>query len=468
MMRWWRQRSIRWRLTLWYAGTLAAILLLYGGCVFVFVQRSMSAELDRQLHEDFEMAEAMLVRDSDGKLTWRVDDHHHEDEQHESLQVEVWSTEGELLFRSATAQNTAGLLPRPDTGQRGIASVIWADDRAVRYLEDLYPIGDQQAIIRVIRSEDRYRQTLERLVMIEFLGLPVGIAIAGFGGYTLARRALAPVAEMTDKARSMTADRLDERLAVENPNDELGRLATVFNDLFARIKRSFEQLKRFTSDASHELRTPLTSIRSVGEVALREDIEPQAYRDTIGSMLEEVDRLTHLVDCLLVLSRADAGPLRLELSEVDLSELVREAASDLAVLAEEKSQTVSIEADEPVTASADRMILRHAVLNLLDNTIKYSPENGEIRIAARGDPAGATISIRDNGPGIPAADRERIFDRFYRVERARSRGMGGVGLGLSIARWAVEAHGGRIELQSEPGKGSTFIVILRNDQGGST
>jgi len=468
MMRWWRQRSIRWRLTLWYAGTLAAILLLYGGCVFVFVQRSMSAELDRQLHEDFEMAEAMLVRDSDGKLTWRVDDHHHEDEQHESLQVEVWSTEGELLFRSATAQNTAGLLPRPGAGQCVIASVTWTDDRAVRYLEDLYPIGDQQAIIRVIRSEDRYRQTLERLVMIEFLGLPVGIAIAGFGGYTLARRALAPVAEMTDKARSMTADRLDERLAVENPNDELGRLATVFNDLFARIKRSFEQLKRFTSDASHELRTPLTSIRSVGEVALREDIEPQAYRDTIGSMLEEVDRLTHLVDCLLVLSRADAGPLRLELSEVDLSELVREAASDLAVLAEEKSQTVSIEADEPVTASADRMILRHAVLNLLDNTIKYSPENGEIRIAARGDPAGATISIRDNGPGIPAADRERIFDRFYRVERARSRGMGGVGLGLSIARWAVEAHGGRIELQSEPGKGSTFIVILRNDQGGST
>lgn len=466
-MRWWRQRSIRWRLTLWYAGTLAVILVFYGGCVFVFVWRSMSAELDRQLHGDFEIAESMLVRDSDGRVDWRVDDHHHEDDHHESLQVEVWSLDGELLFRSASAQRIVGMLPPPSDGQR-LASVSWADDHGARFLESPYLVGGTEATIRVIRSEARYRQTLERLALIEFLGLPIGIAVASFGGYTLARRALAPVAQMTDKARSVTADRLHERLVVDNPDDELGRLAHVFNDAFARIERSFEQLKRFTADASHELRTPLTSIRSVGEVALREQTEPQAYRDAIGSMLEDVDRLTHLVDSLLVLSRADAGPLKLDSSAVHLAELVREAAGDLSVLAEDKNLTVSIDADESMAVSADQMILRHAVLNLLDNAIKYSPEGGAIQIVVQRDDAIARISIRDNGPGIPQADHERIFDRFYRVDKARSRELGGVGLGLSIATWAVEAHGGRIELQSEPGKGSTFTIILLTDQGGST
>ncbi len=466
-MQWWRQRSIRWRLTLWYAGTLAVVLLLYGGCVFVFVWRSMSAQLDRQLHEDFEIAEAMLIRSEDGKVAWRVDDHHHEDESHESLQVEVWSPGGELLFRSDSVRSVADLLPSPGDGQRRIASVSRTDDRGLRYLEDTYSIAGRGAIVRVIRSEGRYRQTLERLALIEFLGLPIGIAVAGIGGYTLARRALAPVAQMTDKARSITADRLDERLDVANPNDELGRLAQVFNDAFARIQRSFEQLKRFTADASHELRTPLTSIRSVGEVALREQTEPRAYRDAIGSMLEEVDRLTHLIDSLLVLSRSDAGPMKLDPTTVNLGDLVREAVGDLSVLAEEKGQVVSIEADESATVSADRMILRHAVLNLLDNAIKYSPEGIAIEVAVQRGEGIATVSIRDSGPGIPSSDQARIFDRFYRLDKARSRELGGAGLGLSIARWAVEAHGGRIELQSEPGQGSTFTIILPEGQGDS-
>jgi len=467
MMRWWKRRSIRWRLTLWYAGTLTVILMLYGGCVFVFVWRSMSGELDRRLHGDFEIAESMLVRSPNGDVNWRVDDHHHDEDEHESLQVEVWSLDGELRFRSASTQKIAAMPPPPAGAQQRMASVTWGDDHGARFLESAYPVGGTEMIVRVIRSEDRYRQTLEQLALIEFLGLPIGIAIAGFGGYTLARRALAPVAQMTDKARSITADRLHERLVVDNPEDELGRLAQTFNDAFARVERSFEQLKRFTADVSHELRTPLTSIRSVGEVAMRTPADLKTCRDTIGSMLEDVDRLTHLVDSLLVLSRADASPLRLDRSTVNLSEFVREAASDLAVLAEEKKQQVHIDADEKAAASADHMILRHAVLNLLDNAIKYGPEGGSVRITVRGGER-ATISIRDEGPGIAATDHERIFDRFYRLDKARSRELGGVGLGLSIAKWAVEAHGGRIEVQSEPGQGSTFTIVIPNDQGGST
>ena len=468
MTRWWGQRSIRWRLTLWYAGTLAAILVLYGGCVFVYVWRSMSAELDRRLYGDFEIAESMLVRGPDGRIDWRVDDHHHEDDRHESLRVEAWSLEGDLLFRSTSAQRIAAMLPPPADGQHRLSSVNWGDDHGTRFLESAYPIDGTEAIIRVIRSEDRYRQTLEQLALIEFLGLPIGIAVAGFGGYALARRALAPVDQMTDKARSITAERLNERLVVDHPEDELGRLAQVFNDAFARIERSFEQLKRFTADASHELRTPLTSIRSVGEVAMREQAEPQAYRDAIGSMLEEADRLTHLIDSLLVMSRADAGPIKLNQSSVNLGGLMREAVSDLAVLAEDRGVSVSIQAQDEVVAAGDRMLLRHAVLNLLDNAIKYSPEGGVIHVAVDCDGGAASIAIRDNGPGIPQAEQKRVFDRFYRLDKARSREQGGVGLGLSIAAWAIEAHGGRIELDSEPGQGCTFTIILSLNQGVST
>jgi heavy metal sensor kinase len=287
----------------------------------------------------------------------------------------------------------------------------------------------------------------------------VGLAIAG--GYFLAARVLAPVGAMADKAREITAETLAERLPVDNAEDEFGRLATVFNDTLSRLQNAFDRLRRFTADASHELRTPLTAMRSVGEVALRNTLDIDAYRDVIGSMLEEVDRLTRLVESLLTLTRADSGKMQLTLEILDLKALAGNVTDQLRVLADEKQQDLTLQAPIAIHAKADAALLRQALMNLIHNAIKYTANGGAISVELKATNSGqAIIEVRDTGPGIPAAHRDRIFDRFYRLDASRSREEGGVGLGLAIARWAIEVNGGRIQLASDRGSGSVFQVFL--------
>ena len=293
------------------------------------------------------------------------------------------------------------------------------------------------------------------------IGLPLGVLLAGFGGYALARKALAPIDAMTRETQKISADDLGARLSIKNGDDELGRLGTVLNAMLGRLQGAFEQLRRFTADASHELRTPLTAIRSVGEVALQEPKGAAEYRDVIGSMLEEVDRLTRLVESLLVLSRADASRIQLHRADTSLLSVAEEAASTLEVLAEEKQQKIDVEGDGDLVVSADRLILRQAIVNLLDNAIKYSPVGSRILIRVRpGDDKRACLDVIDQGPGIPFEHQPYIFDRFYRVDKSRTREWGGAGLGLSITRWAVEAHRGEILLSSKDGAGCTFRICL--------
>ena len=296
-----------------------------------------------------------------------------------------------------------------------------------------------------------------RIVLIS--GLPIVIGLAGLGGYLLARRALAPIDHLATDAQRITADRLHQRLAVPNQHDEIGRLAAVINDAFARIEASFEQLRRFTADASHELRTPLSVVRGIGEFGLRETRTPSEYQDTIGSMLEEIDRLTRLVDTLLRLSRGDAGTVKLTREAVDLDALARDVTASLQVLAEERGQRLHVEAKGEVSVSADRLVLRDAVTNLVDNAIKYSPRGSTVTVRVGAADSQATLSVADQGPGIASEHRERIFDRFYRIDEGRAREMGGTGLGLAIAKWAVEANGGRLVLMGG-GPGSVFTIIL--------
>jgi signal transduction histidine kinase len=235
----------------------------------------------------------------------------------------------------------------------------------------------------------------------------------------------------------------------------------VFNNLLARLEQSFEQLRRFTSDASHELRTPLTAIRSVGEVALQKDGTREEYKDTIGSMLEEVNRLTALVDSLLTISRADAGRIQLHPSVFSAMDLAREAAGLFEVLVEEKGQRITVQGEEGVTLKGDRVFLRQALVNIIHNAVKHSPVGGTIFVGVHGEPAGSILlEVADSGPGIAPEHSARIFDRFYRVDESRSREAGGAGLGLSIAQWAVRVHGGDIHLRATEGSGCTFQISL--------
>lgn len=307
--------------------------------------------------------------------------------------------------------------------------------------------------------EERLQQQLREILVVLVLGLPLIVVSAGLGGYVLARRALSPIDHLAGEARRITAERLHERLSVPNEKDEIGRLAAVINDTFARLESSFDQLRRFTADASHELRTPLSVIRGIGENVLRETRTAPEYKDAMGSMLEEVDRLTRLVDTLLKLSRGDAGTIRLAHDVLDLGELAREVVSSLGILAEERQQRLQVVVAENVRVSADRLVLRDAITNVVDNAIKYGPPQSTIDVRVDGDAHRATVTVTDAGPGIPAEHRARIFDRFYRVDEGRSRDLGGAGLGLAIAKWAVEANGGQISLEAVS-TGSVFRITL--------
>jgi heavy metal sensor kinase len=314
-------------------------------------------------------------------------------------------------------------------------------------------------VIQVARSETLMRYELHGLLVILLLGLPLGVGAAGGGAYFLARRALAPIERMAERAQSITADRLSDRLPVDNPDDELGRLAGVFNDTLGRLESSFAQMRRFTADVSHELRTPLTAIRSVGEVGLRGTRDAAAYRGIIGSMLEEVDRLACLVDRLLTLSRSELGQATLTVQAVDLAELTADVSAHLGVLAEEKAQSLTVRVEGRPHALSDRLMLRQSLINLVDNAIKYTPAGGTITIHAAESGTTAFIDVVDNGPGIVRELRSRIFDRYDRGGAAQSE-VSGTGLGLSIAKWSIEVNGGQLSVDATDGGGSTFRITL--------
>jgi heavy metal sensor kinase len=297
--------------------------------------------------------------------------------------------------------------------------------------------------------------------------LGVGLVITlGFGiaSYGIANHVLAPVREMAERTRRLSVQTLNERLPVANPNDDLGQLATGFNETLERFEHAYRELDRLTADVSHELRTPLTAMRTVGEVALRER-DPALLRDAIGSMLEEIGRMNQLINRLLLLARADNNEIPVQLEAGLVNRIMAEVNEVLGRVAEEKQQRLLVECPDHLLAVFDPALLRLALMNLVQNAIHYSPPGKPILVrgALRNDAVG--IEIIDEGPGIAPEHQQKIFERFYRVDKARSRADGGVGLGLAIVKWAVERMGGAVELQSEPGRGSTFRLLLRRVTG---
>ena len=443
-----RPLSVRARLTFWHAGVLTLIVCAFSGAILIFVRASLFEGLDRELRR------ALMTVD----WVYRQEPEELKDLASESgialFQVTVG---GKLRYQTEGWQREGLARALREGGAKPPGSWSARDGRTYR----VQAIAEPSYTIAAAIEESSRRDTLWTLAAILAMGAPFALGLAIAGGYFLAGRVLSPVGAMADKAREITADSLGERLPVGNPQDEFGRLATVFNDTLSRLHDSFDRLRRFTADASHELRTPLTAMRSVGEIALQVPLDAGRYRDVIGSMLEEVDRLTRLVESLLMLTRADSGAARQVHEVVELAVLAGSVAEHLRVLAEEKQQSLSVQSAARVEAVCDPAILRLGLMNLLHNAIKYTPNGGAIQVRATATASGQpSIEVQDSGPGIPAAHRERIFERFYRVDPLRARESGGVGLGLAIARWAVAANGGRIELESEEAKGSLFRIVL--------
>ena len=463
----WLPRTLRVRLTAWHVAMMVVVLAIYAAAVLLIVTRNASRALDARLRSDFRWAAGMAEREPDGSLSWFEGDPWSED----SPWLQVWTIDGALIYRTAVARRlpvpeSEALLDRADGRIVSVAS----EPAPFRILGRRTSIGADPVIVQVGRSEALVRQEIGELALVLLLGLPLSVAAAGLGGYYLARSALEPIARMTERARAITASRLRDRLPIDNPRDELGRLATVFNETLGRLESSFTQMRRFTANVSHELRTPLTAIRSVGEVGLREPRDAASYRAVIESMLEEADRLSGLVDRLLTVSRADGGDRTGAGDTIDLADLADNVTTHLGVLAEEKRQSMIVVRDGRPTCRGDRIVLRQAVINLVDNAIRYTPAGGEIRIRVSRSNGGPVLEVCDTGPGVPDEHAPRLFYRLYRAggsaapgaEGARNGGEG-AGLGLAIARWAVEVNRGRLSYEREQGRGSTFRITLPGD-----
>ncbi|HZX35914.1 MAG TPA: ATP-binding protein [Thermodesulfobacteriota bacterium] len=315
-------------------------------------------------------------------------------------------------------------------------------------------------IIQVGSSLEGMDEVYRRMTYLFVFGLMASVAVAGCAGWFLAREALRPVTEITKAARRITVQNLNERISIKGPEDEIGRLAATLNGMIGRLERSFSQIKQFTEDASHELKTPLTIMKGEIEVTLRSASSPEELKTTLVSLLEEIDRMGYIVNNLLMLARADVDKERAARQVVKFDFVVSGRFEQIKRMAAEKGIRLELEENEPLQVLADPVALSQVVYNLVDNAIKYTRAGGSVIVRLEESGGFAVFSVTDTGVGIAGEDLPYVFDRFYRVDKARTREQGGAGLGLSICKDIVESFDGRIEATSVLGRGSTFIVRL--------
>jgi heavy metal sensor kinase len=463
----WRRRSLKLRLAACFTLVAGSVMLGLVPLVYKLVESRLQAESDRQLDIDWSLVQEHLENDEANGIRWRKNSPAKPTSAgYANTWFDVW--EGGKILLSHWPEDGVQVRqpPLPLKGESRLFTDISLQGKIpARTLQSGTTVGGRQVVLRVFRDESGRHTTLREILVSLSLGFPFAVLLAAAGGYLMAGRALAPLTAMTGQARLITSESLGRRLPNPNPYDELGQLATVINHTLGRLEASFESLKRFTADASHELRTPLTALRSVGEVALRENCDAHALRETIGSVLEESQRLTDLIDAMLMFARVEGGASPLHLEAVRLDELVRETCESVEVLAIDKRQNIVLAKTPSVTVLADRLLLRHALMNILHNAIRHSPTGSAIRVKGCLDGVHACVAVSDDGPGIATRHQAKIFERFYRIDDTRSRSGGGAGLGLAIAKLSVERMGGSIRLASAPGQGCTFSIILPPAQG---
>ncbi len=460
MRAWWEGRPLRLRLTIWYTAVASGTILAMACVVYGLVEHQLHLDLDRQLRTDWNRVESQVGFLSSDRIQWYGKDIYWAGGIGKPPGwFDLWSENKQLLLHQWPGTEEQMGPPLPET--ESFHTFGLKDGTRVRALtQPVQSAASRRLTLRVFRDESGLDRTLREILVGFVLGVPLAALFASLGGYVMVGRALAPVSAMAEQARRITSESLSQRLPNPSPHDELGQLATVFNQTLQRLQDSFESLRRFTADASHELRTPLTALRTVGEVALRDGADPAGLRETVGSMLEEAQHINDLIDSLLLLARAEGTQAQRLLENVYLLDLLTEVRERVAVLAAEKQQTIELEGDPELCVSADHLLLRQAVMNIVHNAIRYSPPGTKVLMRCFRRDDHAVIEIADEGPGIAKEHQQRIFERFFRVDKARSRAEGGAGLGLAIARLSVEQHGGTIELVNLVGSGSRFRVVL--------
>lgn len=458
---------LRLRLTLWYGSALALVLIIFSTVLYLVTARNLRDSVDQSLEETAVAAVRSL--EERGFLPL-VNEEELMSQFPELARIDkffqIFSPSGTITIRSPNVKQHELPLSRQAlevafSGRTIFESAKYPKEPPLRLIS--VPIiyrGNLLYIVQVGTSMESVEQTLNRLLLVLLVTTPVALTVSLAGGWFLAGRALRPVDAITLAAQRIAGGDLTQRLNVPASADEIGRLAATFNNMIARLETSFRQIRQFSSDASHELRTPLTVMKGETELALRRPREAADYTVVLESNLEEIDRMTRIVDELLFLSRADMGEVKMEYLPVNLEILLEDISRQASLLGQERDVQVVLGSVTPIVVRGDELRLRELFLNLVDNAVKYSRRGGTVEVTMTAVPGFAKIAVTDHGIGIAPGDLNRIFDRFYRTDDARAHTKKGTGLGLSICAWIAESHHGRIEVQSEFGKGSTFTVLL--------
>jgi heavy metal sensor kinase len=456
-------RSLSFRLVTWYAGVLTLVFVVLGSLTLIFLRHYLeSAVLDTQARRARQIADTLIAsvdRTGEEVMARQVEELY--SPVVNDRFIRVTREGGGVLYVSGPPHD--GTFVPSDVPTLG--KVAFDGEGVFERLQSLSSgsllisaVASRHYVVEVGVSTERTEETLRQVLLLLAVGLPIGVLIAVSGGFVLVRRALEPVSQIAHKAEEISQHNLSERLPVVQSGDELERLSISLNHMIARLEDAIQSSKRFVADASHELRTPLTVLRGELE-SLAQDPQLKVHtRESVGSLLEEVDRLAEIVESLLALSKLDAGEASSERVRFDLGELVTTTAEQMSLLAEDKSIRVECEAAPGVIVEGDRSRMKQVVVNLLDNAIKYTPNGGNVllRIARDGD--NAILEVADNGIGIPTEALPHMFKRFFRVDDSRSREQGGAGLGLSIVKSICAAQGAEVGVTSRPGGGSCFRV----------
>jgi len=451
--------SIRLKLTAWYIAILLACLSIFSVAAFFAMKKGIETSVDENLEGQVAGIEELMGRVLNEEPTRLRDELREHAELREQADFSQVCDEGShWVYRSRLMASHD--VPVPASASYSAYNLV-AGGLPLRVMVREMNAGGDRYRIQVAAPMDDFYDAMDRFKWVVLLLSPLVLILATGGGYWLSRRALAPVDQITRAAQEINSNNLAKRLDVPRSGDELQRLSQTLNSMLERLEASFNRITPFTADASHELRTPLALMRTTTEVSLRTSQPVSDYREAQQEVLSELEKTSSLVEKLMLLARADAGVETLQHTSVNLAKCLRDACKDGKVLADAKHLTFAEDIDSSeLLVEGDSHALHRLFLILIDNAVKYTPSGGSITVALRHSDHSAVAEFRDTGIGISATDLPNIFERFYRADRARSREFGGVGLGLSIARWVAEAHRGSIEVQSTPSTGSVFRIRL--------
>ncbi len=448
---------LRIRITAWYFAVLAGSFVLFGVVAFYAMRGSILETVDENLEDQAQGIRELIERGSANAQLER-ELRAIEDIRAGSDLLQVSDQAGNWIYRSRTMAQFG-----PVAAGEARLSITSVEPGGVplRLLTLPVKAADKVYVVELAYPLDDFNEALEHFRRLLLLASPLLILLASAGGYLLSRRALAPVDQVTREARSISALNLESRLAVPATGDELARLAETLNGMLDRLEQSFRRITQFTADASHELRTPVALMRTRAEIALRRSRSEAEYRETLGQILEDLQRTSSLIENLMLLARADSGAQSLERARTNLVQNLGEVCLEGRALADSKQIILCAELPaSPLWIEADAGSLRRLFLILLDNAVKFTPPKGRITVSLSSSDGFAVAEVRDTGIGVAPEDLPHIFERFFRADRARSRETGGAGLGLSIGKWIAEAHRGTLSASSTPGEGSVFQVRI--------